>query len=1033
VRRTTSKPILARDTDIRFPHFTVLKASAGSGKTYTLTQRFVQFLLSEVIPRNGLRNLLAITFSNNASKEMKERVLDWLKGLYFEDPEKMGELTRVVALDRRTMKERAGQRIEEILSDYSDFQIRTIDSFMTTVFKASAIDFGVNPDFEILMNSDPLMDYAFGLFLRNVREGTREAARLDEIIRIIAEHKREDASYLWDPSTALLTETKKIYRKLASLAERARVENDTRESREVKRKVRERLEKLEGLMAASGLERSGNSSFPDLLALVREGTFAGLIGRGLKNPPVRKPKKADPGVQEAYEGIVEEWGEAGKLIQTTVSLYARSYYTPYLRFHGSFSETVEWVKKHQGKVFIEDINKTLGDYLGADIVPDIYFKIGEAVLHYLIDEFQDTSPIQWRNLLPLIENSLAQGGSLFVVGDTKQAIYGFRNADYTIMKSFETTNPFPSAKQDVLELDTNYRSLPRILEFNKRVFQEVAPSLDPYREVIRRSGLSDYTQNPKKGENRSGYVEVEMLERNDDDPPERRKVQGLIEELKSRGYAYREIAVLTSKNENVVKTTTWLNEKHIPFISYSSLDIRRRKVTGEVIALLTFLDSPPDDLSFATFVLGEIFGGTLKRFHPGTTLDDLRRFLFKNRENGPLYKVFQKEFGELWERYFSGLFKSAGYLALYDLVTEVFKSFRVFEWMEGEESALAKILEAIKAFEGTGCNSLRDFLGFAREEDGTGKEWNIDVPKAVDAVQAMTLHKAKGLGFPVVIVLLYGERNRGFDYIVHRERGEACLLKLNQEIIGSDPLFQDLYREEEANDLVDRLNGLYVEFTRAKEELYVIGMKGPRDRAPFDLLPVADYPPSAKPERIRERDSKAERVCPLWHPPVSLSFPVHGEVRMTVEERQRGEWIHRALSFFEDRGEDVEESLARIFKEVSEEMRVEPPDRAFLEWTVRLLRSRGMAEYFIPKPGREIRKEQEFSDAEGRLFRMDRIVIDPDQVTVLDYKTGKDRSADKGYEGQIRNYMRILKEVYGGKRVEGAIVYVDRGEVVRVT
>src|SRR4030065_2790443 len=134
---------------------------------------------------------------------------------------------------------------------------------------------------------------------------------------------------------------------------------------------------------------------------------------------------------------------------------------------------IEYTKRRQGKVFIEDINRNLAEYLHADLVPDIYLRIGEAVLHFLIDEFQDTSPIQWRNLFPLIENSLSQKGSAFVVGDTKQAIYGFRNADYTIMKTFETQNPFPSAQYAVQELKVNYRSLQRIIEFNNRVFKDI--------------------------------------------------------------------------------------------------------------------------------------------------------------------------------------------------------------------------------------------------------------------------------------------------------------------------------------------------------------------------------------------------------------------------------------------------------------------------------------------------------------------------------------------------------------------------------
>jgi hypothetical protein len=141
----TAVPILEKDVNLPFPHFTLLKASAGSGKTYALTQRFIQFLLSGKIPRNALRNILAITSSNNASIEMKERVLERLKLIHFDNPEHMGELLQIVSLDIETMRENTGTLIEEILAHYSDFQLRTIDSFMSTVFKASAIDFEHTP------------------------------------------------------------------------------------------------------------------------------------------------------------------------------------------------------------------------------------------------------------------------------------------------------------------------------------------------------------------------------------------------------------------------------------------------------------------------------------------------------------------------------------------------------------------------------------------------------------------------------------------------------------------------------------------------------------------------------------------------------------------------------------------------------------------------------------------------------------------------------------------------------------------------
>ncbi len=321
-------------------------------------------------------------------------------------------------------------------------------------------------------------------------------------------------------------------------------------------------------------------------------------------------KKPDSRAEEFYGRIAARWLEAGELISQYASYHVRTCLTPYLKVYGQFSQVVEAVKRRQGKVFIEDINRNLAEYLNSEIVPDVYFRIGETIFHFLIDEFQDTSPIQWRNLFPLLENSLSQNGSAFVVGDTKQAIYGFRAADYTIMKSFESRNPFPSAAHSVQELEVNYRSLQRILDFNDKVFKDIVAKSGSYKDAGERSGLTDYVQKVREGRESAGYAEVTIFERDDESPPEREKIKEIVKELHERGYGYGDIAVLTQRNEDAVRATTWLNEEEIPFISYSSLDIRRRKITGEIVALLNFLSSPTDDLSFATFVLGDIFAAT---------------------------------------------------------------------------------------------------------------------------------------------------------------------------------------------------------------------------------------------------------------------------------------------------------------------------------------------------------------------------------------------------------------------------------------
>ncbi len=1020
-------PVIEKDSDLKFPHFIVLKASAGSGKTHMLTKRFVQFILSEKIPRNSLRNILAISFSNNAAKEMRGRIIEWLKLIHFGDAAKTEEILEAVSMSREKAAERAGRMVEEILRDYADFEVRTIDSFMTSIFKTSAIDFGFNPEFDILMNKDALMEYSFDLFLREAREGTEAAELLLNVISAIQEGKPAQEAYMWDPSSVLIEEVKSLYGKLSGTGRNPLIEDYSRAFEELKVGIRAAIEDLDSMIVDSGLTPRTNSSFEAIRKLVKDDRFADLIGKGLKNPPVKKPSTGQSHLQGSFDRIVEQWENACRLINRYIALLVRSSSMPYLKIYESFKRTVESVKRRQGKVFIEDINRNLAEYINKEIVPDIYFRIGETIYHFLIDEFQDTSLIQWNNLFPLIESALSQNGSLFVVGDTKQAIYGFRNADYTIMREAEHNNPFPSARHYVKELTTSRRSFKKILDFNEKVFKEIVAGNDNYRDAGSRSGLTDYVQCARDG-SRQGYCEVILHERDEETPPERRVIQDLVSQLRSRGFSYGDIAILTPRNEDVVKTTLWLNEKDIDFISYSSLDVRRRKITGEIVALLTFLDSPVDDLSFVTFMCGDIFGALLRKYHPKITPERLRGFLFTFRENSPLYKQFQREFPVLWEKYFADLFRASGYSPIYDLVTDAYTVFRVFETLVDEEAALVKILDAVREIEGAGYNSVRDFLALAGGSDSSESEWNMDVPKALDAVRVMTIHKAKGLEFPAVIVLLYERRNKGFNYIVEELDG-VRLLKINKKTMASDPAFERLYEEETTKEKVSVLNSLYVGFTRAKEELYVIGVKGRTEAFPLDLLPASDFAATAKPERCEIPATKSSNLFNISHHPEKMKTEVRTDEMIGIREKERGEFIHKVFYHIEYLQGDIERVLEDVIRRVEVETGLESAAAGVKELLLRLFGRKEIATYFEARPGREVRREQEFSDEEGHLFRMDRVVIDTDRVTILDFKTGADDRAGEKYKAQLRKYLKIAKDIYPGRRLEGKIIYVDLGEI----
>ena len=1023
--------VLEPDSSIQLPSVTVLKASAGSGKTRTLTERYVQFLLSPLLPKNALQNVLAITFSNNASREMKDGILLWLKTLRFRDAGRMSEMAAITSGGETEISRRAAETVERVLERYSDFQVRTIDSFMSAIFRASAVELGFAPDFRIEMDPSGLVEYAFDLFLRDARPGTRTASALDSAVASLVEQRGEADGFAWEPASLLRSQVLEIEKQLGMLEADPAVDETGPAAARVGSQIVASLEEVERLVRASGLEENPRSAFRRSLVLARAGMFTDIAARGLATGPVKKPAREARDLV-AWERVGAVWEEVRTLTGRYAALMARGFYASALRLREELSPMLERVKRARGAVFISDVNRKLLSCLSEDFVPDVYFRIGERVFHYLIDEFQDTSPIQWKNLFPLIENSLAQGGSLFVVGDTKQAIYGFRHADYTIMRRLESGNPFPSARwHTALSMHTNHRSRPEIVRFSELVFQENAPVLPQYRDAARQSGLDDWRQDAQDGAS-PGRVSVEIVERNDDDPPERNRLHAVIDDLRSRGYRWGDIAVLASRNDQVIKATAWLNQKGAPFISYSSLDVRRRKAAGEILALLAFLDSPRDDLAFSTFILGDIFAAVLAALPGWPGASRLHGFLQEFRDRRPLYKAFQAEFPDLWKAFFAGIFRSAGYLPLYDLASEIYAVFDVFQKKADEEATLVKLLEAIKELEGRGANSLRDFLRFAGGPGNVSRAdsaWDIDVPEGADSIRAMTIHKAKGLGFPVVIALLYGEKNRGFGFTVMRDKDQLRLVKLTRQLSRGDDELDTLYDREILRDKVNKLNSLYVALTRAREELYVIGVRRERDAFPFDLLPPSGYgrgaagraAPAGAPRAAQAALSHAARPVP----------PSVGARRLTHGERRRGELIHAALSQILYAGPGLESDLRTALRRAARSMRVEE-DEAFAVAAARaaalLIGRMPLAGLFLRKPERTVRTEWEVCDAEGALLRMDRVVMDPECVTVIDWKTGAEEDQADEHEEQISTYRSVLRSLSPGKEVRALLVYMDQGQ-----
>ena len=296
----------------------------------------------------------------------------------------------------------------------------------------------------------------------------------------------------------------------------------------------------------------------------------------------------------------------------------------------------------------------------------------------------------------------------------------------------------------------------------------------------------------------------------------------------------------------------------------------------------------------------------------------------------------------------------------------------------------------------------------------------------------MTVHKAKGLGFPVVIVLLYGEKRRRFDATVLRSGGGIRLVRLTRDLARRDSELSGLYDEEVITDKVNRLNALYVALTRAKEELYVIGVKREKDTFPFDLLPESGFEPgAAAADRPVTRRSSDQPSAVLSHDARTLPSSL-GSRPLNLAERRRGDLVHAALARIRFATPGLEADLEKAVSHAARALRLDAPDSGLSTSAARLIGCPPLVELFEEVPGRRVFTEWEVCSREGRLFRMDRVVVDPGRVAVIDWKTGAEEEQAERHEEQVSNYAEMLRAVFPGRRVEAFLAYVDRGETRRV-
>ncbi len=798
------------------PRVLKIEASAGSGKTYRLTNCFLKLLSNYPLSPQGLRKIVAITFTNKAAAEMKERVVKALKEITL-GTEKGEKLAQETGLDR----EKARAWLEIVFEYYQDLQIRTIDSLVFTILKGVALELGLRPDLEAELREDLLLDRAYDRLLIALGEGDQDLAKLfREVLR----------TYLEIESRGGFNPERKIRKTLLDLFRYETKGRDLVPSEEYTG-----LEALAERLKALGRE---------LVSKVKEGGGQFLYPRYRWEEKFLEPVKhihATPFFKDSLGQVIKA---PKSLIDSLEPLYtafkkAREEYllakalvrlAPYALIYQAIKKELETLRQQEGLIhggaWVELVEKVLLE----EGVPSVYCKLGARFSHFLIDEFQDTSRRQWEVLFPLVEDALAQGGTFTYVGDIKQAIYVWRGGDPTLFYQVPASLP-----ADLFEepLHYNWRSRENIVCFNNKVFsllakEEIAKwaalhllyGKRPQKEAQKcqtvealaqsiQEVFAKVTQKLPAKDCLGGRIEIIPLEpaaKAQFSKNIQEKLAALLPEVFSRFTEQgRSIAILVRTNDQAEEIARFLFELGLPAVTENALRLSSSPLIRALIALLHFLDYPFHDVALTGFLQSEVARDYLSDGFWERVLA-----LCRGRK-GPLFELLRDLEPNFWQDYLKPLLDRAGLVSPYDLIREILAVFQIQERFPEEEAFIHRFLSLVLAFEQEG----EGLSAFLERWEARGTEERLGLPEDLKAVRVLTIHAAKGLEFDAV-----------FLPYLHWELKSPRMVTLEDGRLGyvqspyPEPIKNKLL-EEKAFQALEGLNLLYVAMTRAKEELYL--------------------------------------------------------------------------------------------------------------------------------------------------------------------------------------------------------------------
>jgi len=1032
--------------------FTIYNASAGSGKTYTLVKNYITKILSSS-DKGRYKQILAVTFTNKAVAEMKDRILSSLSGfsqskISEQHISMFDEIKTTLTISEQELQKRAKEVLHYLLHNYTAFNVQTIDKFTQSVIRTFAFDLNLNTNFEVELDSQSIIEHSVDELLNQVGEDKK----ITEIILDFIKSNINDDS-TWNIKTSLIDISKIILN-----------ENDVPHLKLLKTKTYEDFEALKTQLQKrigsnkvlitklatelliefenKGISNDFNrNTIPNHFKKLKEEAVAKFPTNTKWQQEIENynfytktcPESSKQIIDELRPAIENLFHKTKKLvIENDFILRILKNITQMSLLQTVYSIT-EKLKKENNILLISDFNQLIFETIKDQPTPFIYERLGEKFKDFFIDEFQDTSVMQWENLIPLADNAVSSivqntqnTGTVTLVGDAKQAIYRWRGGKAEqFIDLCQNKTPFPNTKKTVANLDTNYRSYSNIIKFNNDFFTYLASQFS--NPIYKQLYVNGNRQN--KNSRNGGYVQFDFIDGKNAEEKNKMytdKTLEIINQITSNGFEYKDISILVRKNSQGILLANYLNEKNIPVISTESLLLKNSNSVELLIALTYFTTNQKDKTFKLNFLKALAIDLNIVEIHQflesliNLTPTEIKKSLQSHHINLPLNPFDSTSIYEAFENCIS----SFNLQDNADTYLQFFMDF-IFEYAQKRNKGISDFLEY--------WESKKDKL-------------SIVVPKGKNAVQILSIHKSKGLEFPVVIypfadTEIYRNRALNLWLPIHEfsTTFSEAYISYNKELFES---YSEITRikQNEITQLqeLDNFNILYVALTRAKEQLYILSNHNKQGKS----IPAGSFQSyfieflsNQKFRQINETQfclgeaNKISSKATNTENSINLnSYLTSNKINHGISEVipevinnkkqknaiDKGKIIHEIFSKINDRSD-----AQKVLK--SYQSKLNSDNFELLQKNINsILKNDKFKTIF--KNENTIYNEREFI-INGNILRPDRIEIDSSHtIHIIDYKTGE---KEEKYLNQIEKYASIFEDI-DPNNIKKYIIYIQK-------